>query len=123
MHEQLQGLLEKGPWAAWRQRPGGVFLLRGDGMPEAERVVLLAAARAVLSGERGDLAAQLDLPHPEPRWPATGDETCARDGRPREPSRRWKPRRSRTAMGREDSPRRREYAIVLEATRIRLCRG
>jgi len=70
MHEQLQGLLEKGPWAAWRQRPGGVFLLRGEGMPEAERVVLLAAARAVLSGERGDLAAQLDLPYPEPRWPA-----------------------------------------------------
>jgi hypothetical protein len=44
-----------------------VFLLRGDHMPEAERVVLLAAARAVLSGERGELAAQLDLPHPEPR--------------------------------------------------------
>jgi cellobiose phosphorylase len=69
MHEQLQGLLEKGPWAAWRARPGGVFLLRGDGMPEAERVVLLAAARAVLSGERGDLADQLGLPYPEPRWP------------------------------------------------------
>jgi cyclic beta-1,2-glucan synthetase len=69
MHEQLQGLLEKGPWAAWRLRTGGVFLLRGDGMPEAEHVVLLAAARAVLSGERGDLADQLGLPYPEPRWP------------------------------------------------------
>ncbi|MEK7329727.1 MAG: carbohydrate-binding protein, partial [Candidatus Eisenbacteria bacterium] len=69
MHEQLQGLLEKGPWAAWRHRPGGVFLLRGDGMPEAERVVLLAAARAVLSGERGELADQLGLPYPEPSWP------------------------------------------------------
>ena len=69
MHEQLEGLLEKGPWAAWRQRPGGVFLLRGDGMPEAERTVLLAVARAVLSGERGDLADQLGLPYPEPTWP------------------------------------------------------
>ncbi len=66
MHEQLEGLLEKGPWAAWRHRPGGVFLLRGDGMPEAERTVLLAAARAVLSGERGELADQLGLPYPEP---------------------------------------------------------
>ena len=70
MHEQLQGLLEKGPWAAWRHRPAGVFLLRGDGMPEAERGVLLAAARAVLSGERGELADQLGLPYAEPRWPA-----------------------------------------------------
>src|SRR5438093_9314347 len=69
MHEQLEGVLEKGPWAAWRQRPGGVFLLRGDGMPEAERTVLLAAARAVLSGERGELADQLGLPYPEPTWP------------------------------------------------------
>ncbi|TMQ64513.1 MAG: carbohydrate-binding protein, partial [Candidatus Eisenbacteria bacterium] len=69
MHEQLQGLLEKGPWAAWKHRPGGVFLLRGDGMPDAERVVLLATAQAVLSGERGELADQLGLPYPEPRWP------------------------------------------------------
>jgi cyclic beta-1,2-glucan synthetase len=68
MHEQLQGLLEKGSWAAWRHRSGGVFLLRGDGMPEAERMVLLAAARAVLSGERGELVDQLDLPYPEPSW-------------------------------------------------------
>src|SRR5439155_23759543 len=69
MQEQLQGLLEKGPWAAWKHRPGGVFLLPGDGMPEAERVILFAAARAVLSGDRGELADQLDLPYPEPSWP------------------------------------------------------
>jgi cyclic beta-1,2-glucan synthetase len=69
MHEQLQVLLESGPWAAWKHRPGGVFLLRGDGMPEAERGLLMAAARAVLSGEQGNLADQLELPRPEPRWP------------------------------------------------------
>jgi cellobiose phosphorylase len=69
MQEQLRGLLEKGPWAAWKHRPGGVFLLRADGMPEAQRVVLLAAARAVLSGEQGELAEQLGLPYPEPGWP------------------------------------------------------
>jgi cyclic beta-1,2-glucan synthetase len=71
MREQLQGLLEKGPWAAWRDRPGGVFLLSGDQLPEVERVILLAAARTVLSGERGALADQLGLPYPEPRWPAS----------------------------------------------------
>jgi cyclic beta-1,2-glucan synthetase len=38
-------------------------------MPEAERTVLLSAARAVLSGERGELADQLGLPYPEPSWP------------------------------------------------------
>jgi cyclic beta-1,2-glucan synthetase len=69
MQGQLASLLEKGPWSAWRQRPGGVFLLRNDGMPEAERVLLLATARAVLDGECGDLAAQLSLHDAEPAWP------------------------------------------------------
>ena len=69
MHEQLQALLETGSWAAWKHRPGGVFLLRGDVMAEPERVLLMAAARAVLSGERGGLADQLGLPHREPDWP------------------------------------------------------
>jgi len=69
VHELLRTLLEKGSWAAWRDRPGGVFLLRGDGMPEPERLLLLAAARAVLNGERGELADQLGLPHAEPAWP------------------------------------------------------
>jgi cyclic beta-1,2-glucan synthetase len=85
MHEQLGGLLEKGPWAAWRQRPGGVFLLRADGMPEPDRVVLLAAARAVLSGELGELADQLSQPYAEPRWPALlGTRTPAGVGRDRD---------------------------------------
>ena len=69
IHEQLEGLLEKGPWAAWRNRPEGVFLLRGEVVPEAERGVLFASARAVLSGERGELAEQLGLPRPQPDWP------------------------------------------------------
>ena len=73
LHEQLQGLLEKGTWAAWRDRPGGVFLLRSDGMQEAQRVVLLATARAVLSGGQGSLADQLGLPYPEPSWPPSLD--------------------------------------------------
>ena len=59
MQEQLEGLLESGPWGAWKQRPGGVFLLRGDSMGEADRVLLATAARAVLNGDRGELANRL----------------------------------------------------------------
>jgi len=69
MHQALASLVENGPWGAWKARPGGVFLLRGDSLGEAERTLLCAAARAVLSGDRGDLAAQLDFPFPEPEWP------------------------------------------------------
>ncbi|HEU5299310.1 MAG TPA: glucoamylase family protein [bacterium] len=70
VHNQLQALLKSGSWAAWRDRPGGVFLLRGDGLGEAGRLLLAAAARAVLNADRGDLAAQLDVPLAEPEWPA-----------------------------------------------------
>ena len=56
-----------GLWAAWRGKPGGVFLLRSDGMGEDEVVLLKSGARAVLSGLRGDLAAQFKSARPEPR--------------------------------------------------------
>ncbi|HET9327890.1 MAG TPA: glucoamylase family protein [Candidatus Eisenbacteria bacterium] len=65
MHEALQALLDNGPWAAWKHRPGGVFLLRGDGMSEDERVLLMAAARAVLRGDLGELKDQLSIHAPE----------------------------------------------------------
>ncbi|HEX2756905.1 MAG TPA: carbohydrate-binding protein, partial [Thermoanaerobaculia bacterium] len=71
MHGQLVELVEGGAWGAWKGKPGGVFLLRGDAMPEAERLLLHAVARAVLSGERGDLEEQLDRPEPEPPLPVT----------------------------------------------------
>ncbi len=67
MHAQLVALLDNGPWRTWKHRPGGTYLLRGDRMAEAERILLAEVARAVLSGERGDLANQLDQCDPE--WP------------------------------------------------------
>jgi cellobiose phosphorylase len=69
IHEQLQGLLEQGPWAAWKSRPGGVYLLRGNAVSGPERALLLTAACAVLDGEARDLASQLGLPAPAPEWP------------------------------------------------------
>ncbi len=71
VHKHLEALLNSGSWAAWKGRPGGVFLLRGDGLGESGRLLLAAAARAVLSGNRGDLASQLNVPAAEPEWPAT----------------------------------------------------
>jgi cyclic beta-1,2-glucan synthetase len=68
-HAQLAALLDDGPWRTWKHRPGGAYLLRGDRMPEAERLLLSAVARAVVSGDRGTLAQQLD--GPVPSWPET----------------------------------------------------
>jgi cyclic beta-1,2-glucan synthetase len=70
MHAHLTALLDNGPWRTWKHRPGGAFLLRGDRMPQGERILLAAAARAVLSGELGELANQLDRPDPERPEPA-----------------------------------------------------
>ena len=71
MQALLAALLDNGPWRTWKHRPGGAYLLRGDGMAEAERILLASVARAVLSGEWGDLANQLD--RPDPRWQEPDD--------------------------------------------------
>jgi cyclic beta-1,2-glucan synthetase len=55
MHAALTALLDNGPWRTWKHKPGGAYLLRGDRMTEAERILLTSVARAVLSGERGEL--------------------------------------------------------------------
>lgn len=60
MQTQLMALLDNGPWRGWKHQKGGVFLLRGDRMSGAERTLLQTTARAVLSGDRGGLRAQLD---------------------------------------------------------------
>jgi cyclic beta-1,2-glucan synthetase len=69
MHQLLASLIESGSWANYRDKPGGPFLLRGESLPEAEKILLATVARVVLRGERGDLASQLDRPVPELRWP------------------------------------------------------
>ncbi|WP_280959879.1 GH36-type glycosyl hydrolase domain-containing protein [Anaeromyxobacter dehalogenans] len=60
MHAQLAALLDDGPWRTWKHTPGGAYLLRGDRMTEAERLLLCGVARAVLTGGAGSLAQQLD---------------------------------------------------------------
>jgi len=70
VQDHLATLLDDGPWRAWKHRPGGAYLLRGDRMTEAERLLLLGVARAVLSGEAGTLENQLDRPAPPASAPA-----------------------------------------------------
>ncbi|MCU0224631.1 MAG: DUF3131 domain-containing protein [Acidobacteria bacterium] len=67
MHGQITALLDNGPWRAWNHQPGGAYLLRADRLGEAERALLAAVASAVLSGDRGDLSAQLE--HAYAHWP------------------------------------------------------
>src|SRR4051812_29284837 len=64
IHGQLTAILDNGPWRTWQHRSGGAFLLRADLVGKADRTLLAAVARAVLGGNRGDLRAQLDTPHP-----------------------------------------------------------
>jgi cyclic beta-1,2-glucan synthetase len=62
--EFLTSLLQEPRWLAWQGTPGGMFLLRKDGMREADRCLLSAVARVVLRGDLGGLAPQLDRPAP-----------------------------------------------------------
>ena len=68
LHVQLAALLDTGPWGAWKHKPGGVYLLRGDRMSADERTLLASVARVILSGARGKLSEQLDWPYSEPEW-------------------------------------------------------
>jgi cyclic beta-1,2-glucan synthetase len=70
MQDQLQGLIENGPWGAWINRTGGAFLLSSDSMSEPDRILLAAVARVVLSGDQGSLEEQLDRPYSEHVEPA-----------------------------------------------------
>src|SRR5204863_4278185 len=64
MQNMLSLLVQEPAWAGWLGKPGGMFLVRADGMPGPERQRLSAVARVVLLGELGDLVAQLERPSP-----------------------------------------------------------
>ena len=64
MQSFLTSLVQEPPWAGWLGKPGGTYLLRGDGMPEQDRRLLSAVAKVVLPGDLGDLESQLERPAP-----------------------------------------------------------
>ncbi|HYM82096.1 MAG TPA: glucoamylase family protein [Candidatus Limnocylindria bacterium] len=115
IHEQLGELLEGGPWGAWKNRTGGAFLLSGDGLRDADHILLSSVARAVLSGDAGSVEDHLERPYDEPEWPPplevrrpSADETGVDAGSEIEMPEltHWNGRGGFTADGRE-------YAIVL----------
>ncbi|HWC66302.1 MAG TPA: hypothetical protein VG777_09475, partial [Thermoanaerobaculia bacterium] len=76
VQEQIQRLIGASPSQTLVDKPGGVFVRRGDQLSENDMVLLQTAARAVLVGERGTLAEQIERPPsldtlPAPLTPAT----------------------------------------------------
>jgi cyclic beta-1,2-glucan glucanotransferase len=64
VHAQLTGLLREPRWGGWLDKPGGMFLVRSDGMPEVDQHLLSSVARIVVRGDLGDLGPQLDRKAP-----------------------------------------------------------
>jgi cyclic beta-1,2-glucan synthetase len=60
LHEQLDELVRLGPTSEMSDKPGGVFLRGAAEMPAADVMLLEAAARAMLRGDAGSLAEQLE---------------------------------------------------------------
>ncbi|HEY3276174.1 MAG TPA: glucoamylase family protein [Syntrophorhabdaceae bacterium] len=63
---QLLRLLARTNSDAWLNRRGGIFIVRGDQIDEAELVLLKTVARAILDGEKGSLAEQMKNLQREP---------------------------------------------------------
>ncbi len=71
LHDQIVGLIAAGAEANLRDRPGGVFVRPADQIPEEDRLLFQAVARAVISDSRGTLEEQMDRRGPaEPAVPA-----------------------------------------------------
>lgn len=66
VQDELQRMAESGPSHVWMDRPGGLFLRRGDAMSEQDRVLLRAVSRAIFKGSRGGLEVQLRRPQLPP---------------------------------------------------------
>jgi cyclic beta-1,2-glucan synthetase len=63
-HNALTRLIQEPRWASWIDKPGGMFLLRSDGMAESDSHLLSAVARVILRGDFGNVRAQLNRSTP-----------------------------------------------------------
>jgi cyclic beta-1,2-glucan synthetase len=70
LQDGLLAMIRASGSQALQDKPGGVFLRRTDIMPEADRILLHAAARVVIVPERGTLAEQLTRREIEEPLPA-----------------------------------------------------
>ena len=92
MQEHLEELVRLGPTSEMADKPGGVFLRGAAEMPAADVMLLEAASRAILRGQDGSIAEQLerapllatlppDLPVTAATTTATADKSSATDQR------------------------------------------
>ena len=114
--DQLRKELETGVAREMLGKAGGVFFLTADKVPTDEAVLLAAAARAVLGGDRGSLTEQIDhraTPRPIPAPPFTptaiATKPVAQPTRPPEGLSFWNGFGGFTRDGRE-------YVIVIDGT-------
>jgi cellobiose phosphorylase len=114
--DRLKADLQGGVAGQLLGKPGGVFVLPAEKLPADDRVLLAAAARAVLGGGRGSLADQMDRGPaaaplegpPIPRAPIAA-EPAGRPATPPEGLRFWNGHGGFTPDGRE-------YVIVVDST-------
>ena len=59
MHDAIMDLIRAGPEAAFLDRPGGIFVRRGEQFSEEDRLLLQASARVMLTDEAGTLLEQI----------------------------------------------------------------
>ncbi len=113
----LTSLVQEPRWAGWRNKPGGTFLLRSEGMAEADRWLLSAVARVVLRGDLGDLERQLDRSSP---W-LYDEHDVTPDAQPLRPEPAATPTQIPPVVLDNGiggfSPDGREYVVVLEGER------
>jgi cyclic beta-1,2-glucan synthetase len=60
LQEQIQGLVRSSDAHTLVDKPGGVFVRQAEHLTQEDKVLLQAAARVVLAGDRGSLAGQVD---------------------------------------------------------------
>ena len=114
--DQLRKELQTGVAGEILGKAGGVFFLTADKVPTDDAVLLAAAARAVLGGDRGSLTEQIDhraAPRPAPAPPFTpaaiATKPVAHLARPPEGLSFWNGFGGFTGDGRE-------YVIVIDGT-------
>jgi cyclic beta-1,2-glucan synthetase len=116
VQELLTNLVQEPRWSGWNNKPGGMFLVRSEGLPEADRHLFSAVARIVLRGDLGELAPQLDRQAP---WLSAADiveSKALRRPAPASTPVAIPPRILENGIG-GFSPDGREYVMVLEGDR------
>jgi cellobiose phosphorylase len=112
--DKLRAELQQGPVGQMLGKPDGVFFLTADKVSADEAILLAAAARVVLGGNRGSLTRQIDHDVvPQPAWApvltpvAVAPEPVARPTRRSEDLKFWNGFGGFTRDGRE-------YVIVID---------